>query len=459
MLPAAITRMRREITEAARCDFVGKLLGDLPTPFLVVDMDVVERNLAAMQRYCSERKLLLRPHAKMHKSRTLSALQVRNGAIGMCVQKISEAEQLAGLFDEVERPDTVRNLFISNEVTGMAKLRRVAHLAAFLHKGLDAATSHNRLDRYLAVAVDSVEGVVSLAEALREQPTFVHVLIEVNIGQSRGGCPPTVEALTPICTAICNAHDVLVFDGLHAYHGAAQHVRSVADRQAIMAHSIALAQQAKNIIEAHMPVRIVTGAGTGTFFIEGNSNVYNEVQPGSYLVMDRDYGENGGGGGGEGAPPLFEHALYLQCTVGSYVDTADGSRIVLDAGHKSAAVDCGGPAVAPFCLRDVHVDGVPYIVAENGGDDHCTLRSPCLKFLPSARQAPPSAPQAATLEANLFKRYGCVGATLWLIPGHCDPTFNLHDYVICVRGLATAENPRAVVVEDVIAVDCRGCQQ
>lgn len=482
-LPSALARLRKAVVEAARKDFVGKRLVDIPSPFLVVDLDVMEKNMKLMQSFCTSKGLLLRPHAKMHKCRAFGAMQVRHGAVGMCVQKVSEAEQLSGMFDDEDINDqgasasspAVTNLFISNEAIGAAKLRRVAKLATFLHRGLQAATSHNKQERYLAIAVDSIEGVEQLAASLRSEGSFIHVLIEVNVGQHRGGCSPHHEHLAPLCAAIQAASDVLVFDGLHAYHGGAQHIRAVEEREATIAHSIQLAQQAKDIVEAlGMPVSMVTGAGTGTYFMhDAHAGPYQEVQPGSYLVMDRDYGENStttsatssSSSCSSGTTTTFDHALFLQCTVGSCVTDAatGGTRIVLDGGHKSAAIDCGGPAVAPFCLASSSSsasssDATPYVVAENGGDDHCILKCSSLNLVPRGGH-PISPTTRVELQELVTQRFGRVGETIWLVPGHCDPTFNLHDYVLCVRGLVTSSQPRDVVVENVVSVDCRGCQQ
>jgi D-serine deaminase-like pyridoxal phosphate-dependent protein len=463
-LPSALARLRSAVVDAARKDFVGKRLGDVSSPFLVVDLDVLERNMTLMQSFCTANRLLLRPHAKLHKSRAFGAMQLEHGAVGMCVQKVSEAEQLCGMLDgasESGAAAAVRNLFISNEVIGAAKLRRVAKLAAYLHSGLDPASSRNTDDRYLAIAVDSASGVEQLAAMLRSERTFIHVLIEVNVGQNRGGCSPDLVGLAPVCAAIQAGCDVLVFGGLHAYHGGAQHIRTVEERERTIAHSVQLAQQAKNIVESlGLVVGIVTGAGTGTFFMHNANGLYGEVQPGSYLVMDRDYGENSVASATLSQRLTFEHALFLQCTVASCITDATGTRMVLDGGHKSAAIDCGGPAVAPFCFASDGntTDEIPYVVADNGGDDHCILRLSNLNLVP--RGASVVGPTTALeLERLLRQRYGRVGETMWLVPGHCDPTFNLHDYVVCVRGLCAASNPRDVVVEDVVAVDGRGCQQ
>eukprot|EP01041_Mallomonas_annulata_P014112 gene14112-30039_t len=161
---------------------------------------------------------------------------------------------------------------------------------------------------------------------------------------------------------------------------------------------------------AGFPVPLITGAGTGTFTLETASHVWGELQAGSYLFMDADYARN------EAAPqaPVFEHALFVKTQVMS----RGAQHAVCDAGHKSHAIDSGLPAVwSP-----------PGLLFANGGDEHGVLRA-----------AHPGTPLPA------------LGDTVWLVPGHCDPTVNLHDFMVGVRGgLATGQ------VERLIRVDARG---
>ncbi|NUN61566.1 MAG: DSD1 family PLP-dependent enzyme, partial [Burkholderiaceae bacterium] len=167
------------------------------------------------------------------------------------------------------------------------------------------------------------------------------------------------------------------------------------------------------IAAAGLPVPLVTGSGTGTLVHEAASGVYGELQAGSFLFMDADYAQNER----EPAQPTFEHALYVKTQVLS----VQGDRAVCDAGHKSHAIDSGLPRVALLPPERA-------LRYANGGDEHGIL---------TAQGAQAKLP--------------AIGRMLWLIPGHCDPTVNLHDALIGVRGgLETG------VVERVIRVDARG---
>jgi len=361
---------------------VGDPLAAIDTPALVIDLDALERNIERMASYATQRNLRLRPHAKTHKCAPIAKLQKAAGAVGVCVQKTSEAEALAdaGLDD----------IYISNEVIDAAKLERVAALARRVK---------------LAIAVDSALGVDRLAHALHAAGTMVDVYVEIDVGQGRCGVPSTQAGAL--------AHQVVAkglrFAGLQAYHGRAQHLRAAAEREHAVHHAVTLARAAQaSITSAGIVCPLVSGAGTGTFTFEAGSGVYGELQPGSYVFMDRDYADN------EPTPhaPAFEHALFVK----SQVMSRGASHAVVDAGHKSYAIDSGLPRV---WRRDLEL--------ANGGDEHGILRS-----------------RGEALPA--------LGETVWLIPGHCDPTVNLHGAYVCVRG-----GLERGVVEAVWPVHARGC--
>ena len=362
---------------------VGDPVDAIDTPALVIDLDAMGRNCAAMATFAHARGLRLRPHAKMHKSGAIAALQMQAGAVGVCVQKVGEAEALADAF--------VSDIYISNEVIAPAKLARVAALAGRVT---------------LAIAVDSALGIDRLATALKAAGTKLDVFVEIDVGQGRCGVAPAAAGAL--------AHQVvshgLRFAGLQAYHGRAQHLRTVAEREAAIHHALTLVRAAQaSITSAGMRCPLVTGAGSGSFVFEAASGVYGELQCGSYLFMDRDYADN------ELAPdaPKFEHALFVK----SQVMSLGASHAVVDAGHKSHAIDSGLPRV---WQRE--------LVYSNGGDEHGILM----------RQR-----TGAPLPA--------LGDTVWLVPGHCDPTVNLHDHYIAVRGgLVTG------IVEAVWPIDARG---
>ena len=369
---------------------IGQTVAAIDTPALVVDLDAMERNLQRMADYAKSRGVKLRPHAKMHKSGALSLRQMQAGAVGMCVQKTSEAETLAAA--------GVHNLYISNEVIAFPKLQRVAALARTLQA---------RGGR-LAIAVDSLLGVDQLAQALGAGENLIDVFVELDVGQRRCGVAEPTDVL-PLAQAITR-HPALRLAGLQAYNGRAQHLRTVAERRAALDEVIARVRETRRIVEAAgLSLPLVTGAGSGTFGLEATSGVFGELQAGSYLFMDADYARNEI----DTAQPQFEHALFVK----SQVMSASPSHVVVDAGHKSHAIESGLPRVHGEALE-----------ATGCSDEHTTLR------------ATSSAPLPA------------LGATLWLIPGHCDPTVNLHDWLIGVRG-----GLQAGTVTELIRVDARGC--
>lgn len=369
---------------------LGQGVAAIDTPALVVNLDAMERNLQRMADYAKLHGMRLRPHAKMHKSAALALRQMQAGAVGVCVQKTSEAEALAAA--------GVGDIYLSNEIVAPSKLQRVAALARALQL---------RGGR-LAIAVDSRAGIEALAQALGPGQNLIDVFIELDVGQKRCGVAEPTDVL-PLAQAIAR-QPALRLAGLQAYNGRAQHLRSVAERRAALDEVIARVQEARRLVEAAgLSLPLVTGAGSGTFGLEATSGVFGELQAGSYLFMDADYARNEA----DPAQPAFEHALFVKTQVMS----VSPGHVVVDAGHKSHAIDSGLPRVHGAALE-----------ATGCSDEHTTLR----------------ATGAAPLPA--------LGSTLWLIPGHCDPTVNLHEWLIGVRGGLQSGR-----VAELIRVDARGC--
>ena len=379
---------------------VGHSVNAIDTPALVVDLDMMERNLHTMAAFAAQHQVMLRPHAKMHKSAELAKLQMAAGAVGVCVQKTSEAEALVA--------GGVHNIFISNEVIAQPKLARVAALTRTL---VPVAGK-------LAVCVDSMEGIKRLADSMNEGrlasgiASSIDVFIELNVGQNRCGVEPGLPAVA--LALEIRKHPALNFGGLQAYHGKAQHMRSATERREAILSAIKAVRQTRELIEAQgIKVALVTGAGTGTASLEAASKVYGELQAGSYLFMDADYAANEPAVG----QPRFKHALFVK----TQVISVHAGHVVCDAGHKSHAIDSGLPKVHAFSSRSE-------LVYSNGGDEHGILKP-----------------------AEGSTRLPSLGSMLWLIPGHCDPTVNLHNAMIGVRGGLLKG-----VVERIIAVDARG---
>ncbi len=349
----------------------GQSFAEIDTPALVLDLDAFERNLVAMAAYTQAHGIRLRPHAKTHKSPEIALRQIAHGAVGQCCQKVSEAEILVA--------GGVADVLVSNEVSGAAKLDRLARLAR---------------QARISLCVDHLDGVIEASEAAARHDVVLDILVEIDIGGRRCGAAPG-EAAVRIAEAVARSN-TLRFAGLQAYHGPAQHMRSIDERrEAIERAGLLTRNTVERLGQAGLACGVVSGAGTGTYEIETASGIWSEIQAGSYVFMDADYARNRQA---DGMPfRAFEHALFVLAGV---MSKPVPDRAIVDAGHKAAAIDSGMPT--PF-----RREGVVYT---KPSDEHGVLTGD-----------PIALPHR--------------GDRLLLVPGHCDPTVNLHDWYVCVRGL------------------------
>ncbi|MBN9445134.1 MAG: DSD1 family PLP-dependent enzyme [Bosea sp.] len=349
----------------------GQSFAEIDTPALVLDLDAFERNLVAMAAFSEAHGIRLRPHAKTHKSPEIALRQIAHGAVGQCCQKVSEAEILVA--------GGVGDVLVTNEIASPAKLDRLAVLARTARIGL---------------CVDHPDGVREAAEAAARHDVVFDVMVEIDVGGRRCGVAPG-EAAVRVAEAVARSN-TLRFAGLQAYHGSAQHMRSIDERsEAIERAGLAARNTAERLAQAGLECPIISGAGTGTFELETQSGIWNELQCGSYIFMDADYARNRQA---DGSPfRSFEHALFVLAGV---MSKPVPDRAIVDAGHKSASVDSGMPV--PF-----QREGAIYT---KPSDEHGILTGD-----------PIALPHR--------------GERVLLVPGHCDPTVNLHDWYVCVRGL------------------------
>lgn len=284
---------------------------EVDTPALVIDLDVMDANMDRMAAFCGKAGVRLRAHAKTHKSPLIASWQMRRGAVGQCVQKLTEAEVLAW--------SGVSDILVSNEVVAERKLRRLAALQSMAKVSVCADDPGT---------VDRIEQV---AEAAGQRIT---VLVEIDVMGARCGVRPGTEAAT-LAKRIAKS-PYLIFGGLQSYHGGAQHLRSEGEREHAVAGAVRKTVETVEAIRTEgLACEIVGGAGTGTFRHEAASGVYNELQAGSYIFMDADYARNN-------PRPEFEQSLFVLSTV---MSAARDGIAVVDCGHKGIAVDSGLPLV------------------------------------------------------------------------------------------------------------------
>ena len=346
----------------------GDIAASIETPALVVDLDPFERNLELMANAVRGSGLAFRPHAKSHKCPDIAKQQVALGAVGICCQKVDEA----AAFVEAG----IRDVLVTNEIVAPSKLARLAGLAR-------TAT--------IGVLADDLNVIGAISAAAAKAGVTIDVLVEIDVGAHRCGVAPG-QAAVVLAQAVA-ASPGLRFRGLHAYHGAAQHLRTPAERRAAIAAAVSLAAETRDLVlAAGIACPTVTGAGTGTWQLERDSHVYTELQPGSYIFMDADYGRNALSRDDH----AFEQSLYVAATV---MSTPVPERAIVDAGLKAFAFDSGPPIV-----HAAH--GLVYVGAS---DEHGVLR------------VDPAVAQPV------------IGERVWLVPGHCDPTVNLYDWIVGVR--------------------------
>jgi len=343
---------------------------EIDTPALIIDLDALEFNLDTMAAKLAPTGAKLRAHAKTHKSPVIAKLQIARGAIGNCVQKIAEAEALAW--------GGIPDILVSNEIVGASKLARLCGLAKIAQ---------------VALCVDDAAQVFAIEAAAEAFAIRMTVLVEIDVGAARCGVQPGPNAVALAQRVAASKH--LIFGGLQAYHGSAQHKRTSAERHALIGGAIdASRRTVEQLHQQGLPCAIVGGAGTGTFEIEAFSGVYNEIQAGSYVFMDADYARNKDD---EGNPvSTFRHALFV---LGTVMSQSQPGIAVVDAGHKAVAVDSGFPTV--WQRPDIN-----YVSAS---DEHGKL--------------------TVASETTMPK----LGEKLRLVPGHCDPTVDRFDWYVGVR--------------------------
>ena len=343
---------------------------DVDTPALLIDLDAFEYNLDRMAALLAPTGVKLRAHAKTHKSPVIALQQMRRGAVGQCVQKVAEAEVLAW--------GGVPDILVSNEVVGAAKLARLCALARIAK---------------VAVCVDDPAQVAALEAAAADAAIRLTVLVEIDIGAARCGVAPGPEAVALAERIAGSKH--LIFGGLQAYQGSAQHKRTLEERRRLIDVAVEGSRRTvEQLRQRGLDCPIVGGAGTGTFELEAASGVYTEMQAGSYVFMDADYARNLDAGGG--LTGTFRHSLFVLSTV---MSAPRPTLAVLDAGHKAVTVDSGMPTV--WQRPDIR-----YVSAS---DEHGKLE--------------------IGSETEAVK----LGEKLRLVPGHCDPTVDRFDWYVGIR--------------------------
>ncbi len=346
---------------------------DLPTPALLLDLDLFEANLRAMAEHCRGARCGFRPHAKTHKCPEIARRQVASGALGVSVATVAEAEAVAAA--------GVRGILLTSPVLVRGKFARLVELA--------------KAGAEVMLALGHPRQADLLAEAAGHARLRVDVLVDLDVGDRRTGTLPGEPALE--LARRIGGLKPLRLRGLQAYAGHASHVVGFEARRQRSRESLARAVETRELLsKAGFDAAILSGGSTGTYNIDSSIPGVTELQVGSYVFMDADYRRIGGRAGD--VYEDFQPALSVLSTV---VSATHADRVTLDAGVK--ALD----TTVPFKPEAKGRHGLVY---ERGGDEFGYLVSTAGAKLPG------------------------LGERVEFIVPHCDPTANLYDRIHATRG-------------------------
>ena len=360
----------------------GHLIGQqgsrrsLNTPALVLDLEMLDRNIAEMAAFAKAHKVNLRPHSKTHKSADIAKRQIASGALGVCCAKLGEAEALAEA--------GVENVHITSPVVTP---QAIARLVALNEKAKD-----------VMVVVDHPVNVDALAAAAKGKP--LAVVVDIDPGMHRTGVA-SPDAVVELVKKVVGLKS-LKYAGVQFYCGRHQHIVDFQQRKAeIEERTEYLKGILAKLEAAGLKPAIITGSGTGTHYIDAKLGVFTELQVGSYVFMDHDYNVCDLRGADK---PTFEQALQIDARV---VSANTPGMVTVDAGLKAMATEKGPPMILKGAVEGSTTRFM--------GDEHLAIVAPEGKAAPGH------------------------GEQVILTPPHCDPTVNLYESYHVVKGDALVD--------------------
>jgi D-serine deaminase-like pyridoxal phosphate-dependent protein len=277
---------------------------EIDTPALIVDLDVMMKNIREMAKLAKERGVKLRAHVKTHKVPEIAKIQLEEGSRGICVQKVGEAEVMAD--------HGINDIFITNEVVGTPKIKRLARLA-----------EKNKM----YVAVDHPENVKSLSEIMKENGVELGIYIDIDCGMHRTGIPPEKA---PELASLVARSDGLFLAGVMGYEGHAGSPIRREERERLTDEAMKTTMEAVRLINKQgIEVKEVSVGSTPTVWYSSSYEGVTEIQPGTYVFNDYYLVERG-------VAPIERCALHVLATV---MSRAAPDRGVIDAGSKAFQLD------------------------------------------------------------------------------------------------------------------------
>lgn len=355
----------------------GLTKADLVTPALLLDLDLLESNIARMAAHAKAAKINLRPHGKTHKCPQIAELQIKAGAIGLCTATIREAEAMSAA--------GIKNLLITTELVGKPKIERLIKLTRQASETMSA--------------VDSFVHAQQLSDAAVAAKINLNVMMDVDPGGRRTGIQPGEQAIK-LAEQIVKLPN-LKLRGIHGYSGSSAHINTFEARRDHSTNAMTpVLETFQQLKKLGLPVEIMSGGSTGTYNIDCELAGMTELQTGSYVFMDVEYRAIGGKSGA-----VYEDFAASLTVMATVISKSHSDRATTDAGIKAFATD-----------RIKHlpeIKGATGVTLGYGGDEHGILNFST---------------------DNKPSREFRIGDRVEFIVPHCDPNVNLYDRIYCVRG-------------------------
>jgi D-serine deaminase-like pyridoxal phosphate-dependent protein len=344
----------------------------LNTPVLVIELEAMEANIAAMAAFARQHGKNLRPHSKTHKSPQIAQRQIAAGALGVCCAKLGEAETMVD--------HAIKGVLITSPVV--------------TPQGIERLIALNQRATGLMQTADNPANVAALEAAAAEAGTILHLVVDIDPGMHRTGVSDDAQVVK-LARQIADAKH-LRFAGVQFYSGRLQHIEDFAERRATIERETArLKRLVEELRAAGLDPPIVSGAGTGSHAIDGGLDVFTELQCGSYIFMDVQYAAVDLRGDRQ---QPFRQSLFVDTTI---ISANTAGMATADAGLKAFSTDGPMPVIAKGAP-----EGSSYRFF---GDEY----------------------GAVTLPPGTALK---IGAWLSCQPPHCDPTVNLYDAYHIVQG-------------------------
>jgi len=364
------------------------------TPSLIVDKKCLIKNIQTMSKFASKNSINIRPHAKSHKMSSIAKLQLENGAIGICVATLYEAEVMV--------KNKIKGVLLTTPITNKHDKERLKHI-------IESSKS-------FMMIIDNIISIKYLESISKNLKNNINLLIDCDIMKigsnkiSRTGVG-NIKEIINIANQI-NKNNNLNYMGITAYAGDIQHINNYQKRkiETTFRHDY-LNKIINSLNKTNLSPKIISGGGTGSHEIDAKSKLYTELQPGSYIYSDAEYDK----------VSIYE-SKFNPYKPGLFIATS----IISIINKKSFIVDAGLKALS----TDSHLLPVPsgkFLIGSKYnfmGDEHGKITLP-----------------------NNCKKIPVLGETVFIQPAHCDPTVNLYNNCKVIKNNK---------VEEIWKIDARG---